>query len=272
MKETLQIAIRNNRRSEDSIQITRKVKDVKRSYSYGQSELPQPETELFTDVEQFEISWFDQMVKFFHEHQNTNATDLERYRLFLPENFYQALFDLHIKCQQHNIDYKPVDSILKSIVNKIKVTEKKLYEKTGIISNVLAEINFQEIADSPDNTNNSTLLLFKTLIEVPDFYNQFSQISIKEYNKKSTVKIGHFKGYAQGHALPSKWICACAIDVIAKHASPFNMFNADQLMDLWIKPKIRAGFEFPDFLRQLNDAKATPEFIKSVEKLYHCSL
>ncbi len=69
------------------IQIARKTKGEKISYSYGQSNSPFPEETIFSEAELFEISWFDQMVKFFHEHQSADATDLERYRPFLPEIF-----------------------------------------------------------------------------------------------------------------------------------------------------------------------------------------
>lgn len=267
MKESLQITLRKNRRSEDLIQIARKTKGENISYSYGQSNLPLPEEAIFSEAELFEISWFDQMIKFFHEHQDTNATDLERYRLFLPENFYQAIYELHKKCQEHKIDYRPMDSLLKSIINKIKATEKNLYEKTGISSNVLKDINFKDLTENADRLNSSTLLLFKKFIELPDFYNQFKQIAINEYKKNPNIKIGHFKGYAQGHALPSKWICACAIDVIAQSESPFNILNSEELLDLWIKPKLRSGFELSQLLSRLKEIKSSPEFIRIVENI-----
>lgn len=267
MKETLQITLRKNRRSEDLIQIARKTKGENISYSYGQSNPPLPEETIFSEAELFEISWFDQMVKFFHEHQNADATDLERYRLFLPENFYQAIYELHKKCQEHQIDYRPIDSLLKSIINKITVTEKKLYEKTGITSNVLKDINFKELSENSDNLNSSILLLFKKLIELPEFYSQFNQIATIEYKKNPSIKIGHFKGYAQGHTLPSKWICACAIDVITKSESPFNIFNPEELINLWIKPKLRSGFEFSHLLSRLKEIKSPPEFINSVKEV-----
>lgn len=269
MKETLQITLRKNRRSEDLIQIARKTKGENISYSYGQSNPPLPEEAIFSEAELFEISWFDQMVKFFHEHQDTTATDLERYRLFLPENFYQAIYELHKKCQKHKIDYRPVDSLLKSIINKIKVTEKNLYEKTGITSNVLSDINFKDLAEYSDKHNSSTLLLFKKFIELPEFYNQFKRIATNEYKKNPNIKMGHFKGYAQGHALPSKWICACAIDVIAQSESPFNILNSEELIDLWIKPKLRSGFELSQLLSRLKEIQASPEFIKIVENTFH---
>ncbi|WP_058532884.1 hypothetical protein [Legionella saoudiensis] len=266
MKETLQITLRKNRRSEDLIQIARKTKGENISYSYGQSNPPLPEEAIFSEAELFEISWFDQMVKFFHEHQDANATDLERYRLFMPDNFYQAIYELHKKCQEHKIDYRPVDSLLKSIINKIKATEKSLYEKTGITSNVLKDIHFKTLAENSEKHNSSALLLFKKFIEIPDFYNQFKQIATNDYKKNPNIKIGHFKGYAQGHALPSKWICACAIDVIAQSESPFTILNSEELIELWIKPKLRSGFELSQLLSRLKEINSSPEFIKSVEE------
>lgn len=268
MKETLQITLRKNRRSEDLIQIARKIKGDKISYSYGQSNSPLPDDATFSDGELFEISWFDQIVKFFHDHQDTNATDLERYRLFLPENFYNAIYELHKKCQEHKIDYKPVDSLLKSVINKIKATEKRLYEKTGIMSNVLKDIKFKDLAENSSSHNTSTISLFKKFIETPDFYNKFKIIATKEYRKNLNIKIGHFKGYAQGHALPSKWICACAIDVIAHSESPLNILNLEEILDLWVKPKLRSGFELSQLILRLQEVKLPSDFIEVVEDTF----
>ena len=86
MKETLQITLRKNRRSEDLIQIARKNKGENISYSYGESN-PHCQKSDFSEAELFEISWFDQMVKFFMSIKILLQTDLERYRIFLPENF-----------------------------------------------------------------------------------------------------------------------------------------------------------------------------------------
>ena len=155
--------------------------------------------------------------------------------------------------------------MLKSIINKIKATEKSLYEKTGIASNVLKDIDFKDFSENADRFNSSILELFKKLIEIPDFYNQFKQIATNEYQKSPNIKIGHFKGYAQGHALPSKWICACAVDVISHRESPFNILNSEELLDLWIKPKLRSGFEISKLLSRLKDMKSSPEFINSVK-------
>jgi hypothetical protein len=51
------------------------------------------------------------------------------------------------------------------------------------------------------------------------------------------------------------------------HESPFNLFNTNELIDLWIKPKLRAGFDFPDLLFRLKKINSPPEFIKAVEDI-----
>ena len=65
MKESLQITLRKNRRSEDLIQVARKAKGEKILHSYNQSENAVPEENSFSEAECFEIEWFDEMVKFF---------------------------------------------------------------------------------------------------------------------------------------------------------------------------------------------------------------
>ena len=65
MKESLQITLRKNRRSEDLIQVARKQKGEKITHSYTQSNEAIPKENLYSEAEIFEIAWFDQMVKFF---------------------------------------------------------------------------------------------------------------------------------------------------------------------------------------------------------------
>jgi hypothetical protein len=144
VKESLQITLRKNRRSEDLIQVARKTKGEKIMHSYNQSSKAIPEDNPFNESELFEIEWFDDMVKFFLERMESDATDLERYRLFMPEKLYLSMFKLAKLCKENSVDYRPMDSIMKSVANKIRVTEKKLYEKTGIQSDVLSEIGYQE--------------------------------------------------------------------------------------------------------------------------------
>ena len=112
MKESLQITLRKNRRSEDLIQIARKSTGKNILHSYNQSAEAIPEEPPFSEAECFEIDWFDEMVKFFLEKMNSDATELERYRLFLPEKLYQAMFKLSQACKEHGVDYRPMDSEL----------------------------------------------------------------------------------------------------------------------------------------------------------------
>ncbi|KTD15885.1 hypothetical protein [Legionella israelensis] len=241
MKESLQITLRKNRRSEDLIQVARKSKGQNILHSYNQSADAIPEENPFSEAECFEIEWFDEMVKFFLERMNSDATELERYRLFLPEKLYQAMFKLSQACREHGVDYRPVDSMLKSIINKIRTTEKKLYEKTSIELDVLSDINYQEKSDVSEQLKGHAMKIFKVLIEQPDFYNRFNELAQTVYHKSLNIKPGHLKGYAQGHTMPSKWIFACAIDVISTNTSPVSIIDENALFDLWVKPGIRAG-------------------------------
>lgn len=267
MKETLQITLRKNRRTEDLVQVARKIQGEKIASSYAQSQKTTYEKDGFTESEQFEISWFDDMVKFFLEHMDTNATDLERYRLFLPEKLYKAMFELHQKCKQYKIDYRPMDSILKSIINKIKVTEQKLKEKSGITSNILEKIQFAEMQDAVSDMDGTIMEIFKLLIECPDFYNTFNHLATSDYNKQSNIKPVHFKGYAKAHKRPSRWVCACALDVIAGHKNLFNLVSPDALMELWIKPKLRSGSNVQSLISKLKNMNASTAFIENVSTI-----
>lgn len=268
MKESLQITLRKNRRSEDLIQIARKQKKDNVIHSFQQSSPALPEDELFDHQELFEIQWFDQMVKFFIEHMQANATDLERYRLFMPEALYDAMVKLSIVCDEHGVDYRPMDSMLKSIINKIKVTEKKLFEKTGVTSDVLADINYIETEASPEKEMQEAAVIFNRLLTIPDFFEEFQAIAKETYKKDSSVTIGHIKGYAKGHTLPSKWVYACAIDVIGKYDNPLTLIDEDSLLHLWVKPGLRAGKKPESIEVFLEKWKGSPAIISSVKALY----
>jgi hypothetical protein len=225
VKESLQLTLRKNRRSEDLVQIARKSNGKNILHSYNQSANALPAESIFNEAECFEVEWFDEMVKFFLEYLGSDATALERYRLFLPEKLYQAMFELSQACKEHGVDYRPMDSILKSIVNKIRVTEKKLYEKAGITLDVLSSINYQEKPDETERLTESAMIIFKLLVDKPDFYDLFNEKAESVYHKSHNIKPGHLKGYAQGHTLPSKWVFACAIDVICVDINPVSVID-----------------------------------------------
>lgn len=252
MKEQLQIVLRKNRRSGDLIQIARKADKKKIIHSYQEGAYSLSDTPLFNKAELFELSWFDQMLKFFLEQTDRHATDLERYRLFMPESLYQAMYHLWVKCEESNIDYRPMDSIIKSIINKIKVTETKLYEKTGVQLDVLKDINFHMPVTDPDKDAKDAKTIFSTLITIPNFFELFNQIAELKYRKLSTIKENHFKGYAKAHHLPPKWVYACAIDVIAQNTNPLSIISEGCLFVLWVKPSLRVGISKSDLHIQMN--------------------
>jgi hypothetical protein len=262
VKESLQITLRKNRRSDDLIQVARKAKGDKIMNSYNQSSDAIPEENPFSEAECFEIEWFDEMLKFFLERMACDATDLERYRLFLPENLYQAMFKLAKTCKAHGVDYRPMDSMMKSIINKIRVTEKKLFEKTGIQYDTLSDINYQEKISVSEQLSQDAEKIFKALIEQPDFYNCFNELAQSVYHKTHNTKPGHFKGYAQGHTLPSKWVFACAIDVISANLNPTTMIDENALFDLWVKPGFRSGKIPDEILEKLKLWQCSPTLIE----------
>lgn len=261
MKEQLQIVIRKNRRSGDLIQIARKVEKEKVCQSYQEATSPDSSQSALTDEERFEIEWFDQMIKFFLERTGSHATDLERYRLFLPEKLYQIMQTLSVKCKEHNIDYRPMDSMMKSIINKIKATEVKLYEKTKERLDLLDEINYIEPKIEYDKNKEDAKFIFKALIEIPNFFEAFNRIAEKKYHKSSTAKAIHFKGYAQALHLPPKWVYSCAIDVIAEHKSPLTVTNEEALYILWVKSSLRAGTSKQELIDLMKTWSATDELL-----------
>jgi len=256
MKEQLQIVLRKNRRSGDLIQIARKTDKKKIIHSYQEGIDPLSDVSPLNKAELFELKWFDQMLKFFLEQTDSHATDLERYRLFMPESLFQAMYHLWVKCDEHNIDYRPMDSIIKSIINKIKATETKLYEKTGERFDVLKDINFRELATDPDKDAQDAQdaqTIFSKLIKTPRFFDLFNQMAQSKYRKLSNIKEEHFKGYAKAHHVPPKWVYACAIDVIAKHINPLSIITESCLFVLWIKPSLRVGISKETLIEQLNE-------------------
>lgn len=266
MKEQLQIVLRKNRRSGDLVQIARKTEKEKICHSYQEATSSLPHEKTLTDIELFELEWFDQMIKFFLEQMDSHATDLERYRLFMPEKLYEAMYLLWEKCREHNIDYRPMDSIMKSIINKIKATETKLYEKTGERLDVLEKINFHELLIEPDKDEADAKAIFGALVELPHFFDEFNEIAQNKYRKSPSIKLVHFKGYAKAHHLPPKWVYACAIDVISRHRNPLEVITEDALFVLWVKPSLRTGINKQELIVQLTTWSASSSLLEKTEQ------
>ena len=106
--------------------------------------------------------------------------------------------------------------------------------------------------------------IFKALLEIPDFFEAFNRIAEKKYHKSSTIKTIHFKGYAQAHHLPPKWVYACAIDVIAEHQSPLTVTNEEALYILWVKSSLRAGTSKQELIDLIKAWSVTDEFVDKI--------
>lgn len=269
MKERLQIVLRKNRRSGDLIQIARKTEKEKICHSYQEANKPLVPEKFLNDMELFELEWFDQMVKFYLERTGKHATDLERFRLFLPQELYQTMYLLWLECKKNHIAYSPMDSMMKSIINKINATEKILTEKTGQQYDFLSKINYTEPSDENCRDEIDAQIIFSTLIELPDFLESFNQVASNKYHKSPTIKNIHFKGYAKAHHIPPKWVYACAIDVIAQKKNPLSLISEEALLILWIKPTIRAGYHINELEKYLRKWGASEKLIRKTYELTH---
>lgn len=108
--------------------------------------------------------------------------------------------------------------------------------------------------------------IFKIFIEQTNFYNPFNEQAQKIYHKSHIIKPGHFKGYAQGHTLPSKWVFTCAIDVISTETNPTSLVSEASLFDLWVKPGVRAGVKTSDISEKLKSWHCSESIIEETLK------
>lgn len=183
---------------------------------------------------------------------------VEKIPMNLPEEFLKTLNEVALKASEHNIPFTPYELILRALYRETERVENRIKKEAGIEFEGVKK--FKEIFKIDEKANKLALTvsvrIIQALLEVEgNFYTQFNDIAANFYDKENhSVLKKHLLGYAQGHAEPSNWVLAIALEVLAKnHVNVLDLgIEKDKIVEIWCKANPDRQDKFAEVLGLLD--------------------
>jgi hypothetical protein len=188
--------------------------------------------------ERRELNQFMQNINAVNKYLTPSSSNmLMDFRLRLPVDFIKTLDELTKICDEEQIELDIFDSVITSIIHKMRITTAKL-ENTAKIK-ALALLDKANIADFKKQTHFEQIQ--SIFSEMQSIYNRSEKLHIKAktlFNKNKSYSPLAIKGMATGETLPSKWLVACAIEVLLDENPERikSLLTQNDLFLLWVKP------------------------------------
>lgn len=243
MKKQLRLEIKQNLRKPPRVYV--KSTDLKTTY--GSFHVNETEGfdgwDMLSSQQTVELKQFIQNITAVYQYLNPSLTNsLTDFRFRLPLEFIDTLEQLEIICHEEKIDINIFDSIIPSIIQQMKIAASKLSDTAKI--KALALLDKANIADfKKQDHSNQIQAVFSELQAIYNRSEKLHQKAIHYFNKDKSFSPRAIQGMATGETLPSKWLVACAIDVLLEEKKGIltAMLSDDDLFMLWAKPLIASN-------------------------------
>lgn len=250
MKKQLRLEIRPNLRRSPRVY----VKSVDLKTTYGSFHMD--ETNTFDGWEQLSIEQTIELKQFM---QNVSAvykylkpehsTNLADFRFRLPLDFMGTLEELEIICHQEGVNIDIFESIITSIIHQMRIATSQLTDAPKM--KALALLDKAKIADFKKQTHCDQIK--SVFSEVQTVYNRSEKLhkkAITLFNKDKSYSPLAIKGMATGESIPSKWLVACAIDLLIDENNYVlsTLLTANDFYLLWAKPLNESNYKEIDLL------------------------
>lgn len=161
------------------------------------------------------------------------------YRLRLPNSFIEAVNAIHKLCEESSLELDIFEPILSAIVQQIKIVVAKLpiEPKTKALS-ILDHLGLAEYKKM--DYSRQIQAIFSELISIPNKSEKLHETAKKLFEKDKSYSPRAIEGMAKGETAPSKWLVACAIEILAaeKLAVLKTILSEDDIFMLWAKPLV----------------------------------
>lgn len=185
-----------------------------------------------------ELHQFMQNINAVNKYLAPSSTNmLMDFRLRLPVDFIKTLDSLTEICDQEQVELDIYDGVITSIIHQMRIATAKL-ENTAKMK-ALALLDKANIADFKKQTHSEQIQ--SIFSEIQGIYNRSEKLHLKAkmlFDKDKSYSPLAIKGMATGETLPSKWLVACAIEVLLDE-NPERMkslLTVNDLFILWAKP------------------------------------
>lgn len=253
MKKLLRFEIKQNLRKPSRVYV--KSADLK--VVYGSFQMNDPKTfdgwDKLSINEAIELKQFMQNITAVYQHlRPTPQNALIDFRFRLPYEFTETLDQIEIICHQHNVDLNIFEPMIASIIQQLKIAVSKLSGQSK--EQALTILNKANLAEyKKQDFTNQTQSVFA---EIQSIFNRSEKLHIvaKElFKKDKSYSPLAIQGMAHGETAPSKWLTACAIELLINEKPEilFTILTEDDVFMLWAKQLLDQGHEPESMIKKI---------------------
>ncbi|MCW5589682.1 MAG: hypothetical protein KIT27_08485 [Legionellales bacterium] len=194
----------------------------------------------------------DQKIELKHYIQNIDAVknhlgqlvlnEQSDYRFRLPLSFIDAIAELSKIGDDAGININIFDSMLVAIIQELKISISKLSGEHKI--KALAILDKLGLAEYKKIDRTQQIqAIYSELLAIRNKSEKLHQKANTLFNKDKSYSPKAIEGMAKGETTPSKWLVACAIDVLAeeKRTVLTKILSNNDIYMLWYKPLVDNG-------------------------------
>jgi hypothetical protein len=183
-----------------------------------------------------ELKQFIQNLNAITDHLKPIANNaLTDFRFRLPVNVINTLNALSVICYQEKIELNVYDSMILNIIQQMKVATTKL--SNGAKAEALHLLEKAGIAEYKKQDYHSQIqAIFTELLNIHNKSEKLHEKAKLLFDKDKSYSPKAIESMATGESNPSKWLVACAIDVlIDEQINLSETISPDDLFMLWAK-------------------------------------
>lgn len=190
-----------------------------------------------------ELKQYMQNLMAIYQHLHpTPANTLTDFRFRLPYEFIETLEQIAILCHEQKVELNVFEPMITSMIQQIKIAVGKLTGNSK--EHALTLLDRANLAEyKKQDFSNQIKSIFSELQSIFDRSEKLYKKALELFNKDKSYSPMAIKGMAIGETTPSKWLVACAIELLLdeKKEVLFTMLTEDDLFMLWAKQLLDQG-------------------------------
>ncbi|WP_454783519.1 hypothetical protein [Legionella sp. WA2022007384] len=266
MKKLLRFEVKQNLRRPSRVY----VKSTDGKNIYGSFHMNEPD--LFDgwnnlSINQtIELKQFMQNLKAIHQHLHPSPTStLLDLRFRLPYEFIEVLEQIEIICDEQKVELNIFEPMVSSMIQQIKIAVGKLSGSSK--EHALTLLNQVNLAEyKKQDFSNQIKSIFSELQAVVNRSEKLHHKAITLFDKDKSYSPMAVKGMASGETTPSKWLVACAVEVLLNEKNDilFKILTEDDVFMLWAKQLLDQGHNPEEIIHKI-DALNKNELINKIK-------
>lgn len=252
MKKLLRFEIKQNLRRPTRIYV--KSQDQKIIYGYFHTDNPESFDgwEQLSQEQQVELQLFIQNIQAINTCLGKEASNkMIDFRFRLPLDFVETIHEISKLLAEDDIKINLFESALTGMIQQLKIgTAKLLDEKKNKALILLDKIGLAEYKKL--DMTAQIQAVFSELISIRDRSKKLHEQALLLFEKNKSYSTNAIAGMAKGESIPSKWLVACAIEILRSEKPQILQvtLSDNDLFMLWAKQLLDQGHDVNNVLNK----------------------